>query len=122
MNIYSLANLCELNTIENKKNKNAHQGRILSAKGDREQQDDSAKKANPLAGKIMMFVLPLIMVFITWGYNAAFALYIVAMSTCGAIVNLILSIYFSKRQDKLTKPKGNRKNEVVIAKADYVRQ
>ena len=30
--------------------------------------------------------------------------------------------YFSKRQDKLIKPKGNSKNQVVIAKPDYVRQ
>ena len=116
------ANGEEIVVSEKKKDKNADQGRILSAKGEREKKDDASKKANPLAGKIMMIVLPIIMVFITWGYNAAFALYIVAMSTCGAIINLILSIYFSKRQDKLIKPKGNSKNQVVIAKPDYVRQ
>ena len=116
------ANGEEIVVSEKKKDKNADQGRILSAKGEREKKDDASKKANPLAGKILMIVLPIIMVFITWGYNAAFALYIVAMSTCGAIINLILSIYFSKRQDKLIKPKGNNKNQVVIAKPDYVRQ
>jgi len=101
-----------------KKEEPVDQGRIVSAKGERERPD---KSQNPLAGKIMMIVLPLIMVFITWGYNAAFALYIVTMSACGAIINYVLSWIFSKKQDELSKP-NNDKNKIQVVKPDYVRQ
>ena len=101
-----------------KKKEPVDEGRMISAKGEREKPNKTQNTA--LASKIMMFVLPLIMVLISWGYNAAFAIYIVAMSTCGAIINFILSYIFSKKSDELAKPKN--KNNTQIKKPDYVRQ
>lgn len=94
------------------------EGRIVSAKGEREKPN---KAQNPaVASKVMMFILPLIMVFISWGYNAAFAVYIVTMSAVGAIINFILSLIFSKKADEWAKP--SNKNKTQVKKPDYVRQ
>ena len=101
-----------------KKEEPVDEGRIVSAKGEREK--PSNKPQGALAQKIMMFVLPIIMIVFTWGYSAAFAIYIVAMSTCGAIINYVLGLILYKKKDDLAKPKKDNKTQVK--KPDYVRQ
>ena len=105
-----------------KKKEPVDEGRIVSAKGERE--NPSNKPANATAQKVMMFVLPIIMLFITWGYSAAFAIYIVTMSAVGAIINYIFSLIFSKKFDNFSQPdnKSKKSNKNQIKKPDYVRQ
>lgn len=101
-----------------KKKEPVDEGRIVSAKGEREK--PSAKPNNAVAQKVMMVLLPLIMVFITWGYSAAFAIYIVTMSACGAIINYVFSLIFSKKYNNFSQPDNKKKN--TVNKPDYVRQ
>ncbi len=105
-----------------KKKEPVDEGRIVSAKGERE--NPSSKPANATAQKVMMFVLPIIMLFITWGYSAAFAIYIVTMSAVGALINYIFSLIFSKKFDNFSQPDNKTKNsnKNQIKKPDYVRQ
>ena len=94
------------------------QGRIVSAKGEREK--PSTQPQGAIAQKVLMWVLPIVMLFITWGYSAAFALYVVTTSACGAIINFVIGLILNKKKDDFAKPDNNKKTQVK--KPDYVRQ
>lgn len=79
------------------------QGRILSADG----KTENGKKPNPANSKFMKYfmvvLLPIVMILITLGYAAAFAIYIVAFSLVSMCSNLVFN--------KIIKNKDNKKEE-----------
>jgi len=78
------------------------EGRILSAEGKREGATPTAT-ANKLSN-ILIFVLPAIMVLITLGYSAAFAIYIVTMSVVSTLTTLLFNNIINKMdKNKTTK-------------------
>lgn len=101
-----------------KEEKPADEGRILSAKGEKE--NPQPKASGAAATKVMKWVLPIVMVLITLGYSAAFALYIVTTSAFGALANYIFNLILRNKKDDLVKPSGKAK--VEVKKPDYVRQ
>ena len=103
---------------DKEKSKPIDEGRILSAKGERENKQPQTSGAG--ATKIMKWILPVVMVLITIGYSAAFAIYIVTISAFSAIANYIFNLILRNKKDDLAKP--NNKNRVEIKKPDYVRQ
>lgn len=102
---------------KNKDKKPVDQGRIVSAKGEREKPDNKPNTA--VAQKVMMVILPIIMVLITWGYSAAFAIYIVTTSAFNALSSYVFSVIFNKKYDNF---QGDNKPKNNIKKPEYVRQ
>jgi len=96
------------------------EGRIMSAKGEREKPKDKAMGAPAM--KIMKWVLPIVMVLITLGYSSAFAIYIVTISAFSAVANYIFNLILRNKKDDLSKPNGKSKQRVIVQKPDYVRQ
>ena len=96
------------------------EGRIMSAKGERE--NPKEKAAGAPAMKVMKWVLPIVMVLITLGYSAAFAIYIVTISAFSAVANYIFNLILRNKKDDLSKPNGKTKQKVIVQKPDYVRQ
>ena len=104
-----------------KKKENKQQqdeGRIMSAKGEREKPQEKVSGAPAM--KIMKWILPIVMILITLGYSAAFAIYIVTISAFGALANYIFNLILKNKKDDLSKPTG--KSRVEVKKPDYVRQ
>lgn len=72
--------------------------------------------------KIMKWVLPIVMVLITLGYSAAFAIYIVTISAFSAVANYIFNLILRNKKDDLSKPNSKTKQRTIVQKPDYVRQ
>lgn len=107
--------------IKDKKKKEKQpvdEGRILSAKGQKENPQPQATGAG--ATKVMKWILPIVMVIITLGYSAAFAIYIVTISAFGALANYLFNLILRNKKDDLAKP--NNKTKIEVKKPDYVRQ
>ncbi len=96
------------------------EGRIMSAKGERE--NPKEKAAGAPAMKVMKWVLPIVMILITLGYSAAFAIYIVTISAFSALSNYIFNLILRNKKDDLSKPNNKTKQRVIVQKPDYVRQ
>ena len=53
-------------------------------------------KISQPTNKIMLIVMPLIMIWFTWGYSAAFAIYIVANSFSSIAINYLINLIVNK--------------------------
>ena len=105
---------------EKKEIKPQDEGRILSAKGERENQKEQTASAPAI--KFMKWILPIVMVLITLGYSSAFAIYIVTISGFSAIANYVFNLILRNKKDDLSKPNSKNKQRVIVQKPDYVRQ
>lgn len=57
-------------------------------------------KVNQQTNKIMLVVMPLIMVWFTWGYSALFAIYIVTNSAMSILINYLCNLIINKIDGK----------------------
>lgn len=77
--------------------------------------DGAVATATPGAGKIMMFVMPLIMMFFTLSSSAMFAIYIITNSLIATILTPVTTVICNKIEDK--KEKENKdKNKAVYSR------
>lgn len=58
--------------------------------------DGEEVKISQPVNKIMLVVMPLIMIWFTWGYSSAFALYIVANSFSSIAINYLINLIVNK--------------------------
>ena len=100
--------------MNNKRNKQKKDP--LNAALDKNKKDGA--QPNPAAGatKIMKFILPLVMVFFAMTYSAAFTLYIITNSLCGALFGIVFNLILNKLEDK------KASQPIVTNKSDYSRK
>ena len=96
----------------------------MKAKNKKGEEVNVPKQSN----KVMMIILPLLMVWFTWSYSAAFAIYIIINSIASALIGYVLNIIISKIDNKseqkklvtVTNNKSTVKGKVnVVDSSDY---
>ena len=88
---------------------------LITRKMSQPKTKDGEVVATPGAGKIMMFVMPLIMMFFTLSSSAMFAIYIITNSLIATILTPVTTIVCNKIEDKKEKDKKD-KNKAIYSR------